>query len=92
MTDGNDTAYPHNTDWDTEGLTKSELFAAMAMQGVMTKLEDYLPSTIKQAAEFLGIPTEDYKYDIHVPMVVSRIAVRYADALIEALNERREQL
>lgn len=84
---GDKYAFPHESE---VGLTKRELFAAMAMQGMMAKLEDYLPSTIKETAEFLGIPTEDYKYDIHMQMVVSRIAVRYADALIEALNKEQQ--
>lgn len=52
------------------GLTKRELFAAMAMQGILAadlNWSDVPPKTI--------------------PQELSNLAVRYADALIAALNE-----
>jgi len=36
MTNGNDTAFPSNCEDDTDGLTKREYFAAMAMQGFLS--------------------------------------------------------
>lgn len=77
MTDGNAAAYPsEQTAWHpthqfaegdkipTDGMTKRELFAAMAMQGMLAGQaiwSDAQPNTV--------------------------IAVRWADALIDALNK-----
>lgn len=82
MTDGTDNAFamPAVTGfpngevmWGAQGLTKRELFAAMAMQGIVANtsmIDDLNDSAVKWAA---------------------KRAVQQADALIEALNERKEQ-
>ena len=84
MTNGNDSAHPEIfTDLDkynpeasgdtysTGGLTKRELFAAMAMEGMIagiTKMDD------------IGIIT-------HAPNSIAEIAIVYADTLIDTLNK-----
>lgn len=59
-----------------DGLTKRELFAAMAMQGVL-------------ANEFMIKAIGDmHKKDNE--KITANVAVLYADALIKALNEPKE--
>lgn len=71
MTNGNDPAYPRdNLNQITTGLTKRELFAAMAMQGLCS-----IPFSgmIYQAKEQFKDRAD--------------ASVKYADALIAALNQ-----
>lgn len=78
--DGSAPAFPCpryvNTDGETislagkhgeDGLTKRELFAAMAMQGLLIGPD----------------------FDERTPERISAFSVRYADALISALNESK---
>lgn len=44
MTNPNDTAYPYTSNNLEEGLTKRELFAAMAMQGILANPDPDLVS------------------------------------------------
>jgi len=49
MTKANQAAFATGTDnWNQEGLTKREYFAAMAMQGLLTtiKLSQYMPEIV----------------------------------------------
>ena len=59
--------------WDySHGLTKRELFAAMAMQGVLAYVKKSAPDPEEQK-------------------IMAKYAVEQADALIEALNDGKEQ-
>lgn len=71
MTHSGDTAYPDNSGIGQYGLTKRELFAAMAMQGMVSS-EWY-----SDFAEGKGSLRDR----------IAENAVRHADALIKALNE-----
>ena len=45
MTNGNDCAYPADSNTQTEGgITKREYFAAMAMQGILSNSKDWTDS------------------------------------------------
>ena len=78
---------PANSDTPAKLLTKREMFAAMAMQGMLSGEEDRtLTSTVKEAAELLGIPVESYAYTTHYPQLVAKSCVVYADALLDALG------
>lgn len=80
VANGTETAFPNplqqhqNGDflcWPTPGLTKRELFAAMAMQGAMREL---------------AIQAEDFgEDDVVDPRPIARDAVRMADALLKEL-------
>lgn len=74
MTNPNDLAYPSYQEGyaPQRGLTKRELFAAMAMQATLSN-----PHTAAQNEEGLNA----------LPGVVSICAIEIADALIEALNQ-----
>lgn len=80
MTNGNDAAYArtqgnvHGSPMsdDQSGLTKREYFAAMAMQGLLSR--------------GIGITDTD-KICITNAQAVGNLAVLHANALIEALNE-----
>lgn len=66
MTNGNDLVYPTN-DCREGTLTKRELFAAMAMQGILSN----------------GSCVDENAYT----NIITKDAVRMADALIEQLNK-----
>ena len=67
------------------GLTKRELFAAMAMQSpVLNETLDAV--SLGAAAEELGIPMKDYRCQEHYPLLVARRAVQMADALLAELS------
>lgn len=85
MTDGRESAYPCNYELDSEGLTKRELFAAMAMQALIAKI----PLFDREGEHGIHTPTIE---EIHgIRKQVAQSATDYADALIEALNEGKEQ-
>lgn len=71
---------------NSEGLTKREYFAAMAMQGLMNCDET---GTVLDAEFELGIPKGTYNYKKHWPMIVALRACGYADALIAELNKEK---
>lgn len=77
-TQPNDTAFPYPIDLGvTEGLSKREYFAALAMQGLLANQE------FVQRAERLQAEVKD---DNLAPIVIAEVARKCADALIEALN------
>lgn len=72
------------------GLTKRELFAALAMQGVITELADSNFRT-EQVLDALRLPRDTkYSWEVHWPRFVAGRAVGYADALIAALNKESQ--
>ena len=72
VTDGDHYAYATSTDkFHQEGLTKRELFAAMAMQGMAANPADNYLAEV----------------DGKIVNVTSKYAVEYADALITELNK-----
>ena len=78
MTKANDNVYPvvlqHGLTHDSHveaGLTKRELFAAMAMQGLLSD-NDYSPYTLRNGAYINTLGEE---------------SVKYADVLIAELNK-----
>jgi hypothetical protein len=82
-TNPNDLAYPHHEVWDADktdigwiggGLTKREIFAAMALQGIL--------STGDHQCVFFNKGESNKNPEV--------AAVRIADALIAALNEERK--
>lgn len=102
MTNPNDPAYgrleyqPMGNEYDgttcvghftVGGLTKRERFAAMVMQEVLTN-DDGFGLTAKEAGELLGV--DNYSYIEHYPALCALMSVRFADALIEALNTPKE--
>lgn len=78
MTKGNDAAYsragfalsPDDYDLGTDGLTKREYFAGLAMQGLLAQFSDH---------DQFGLPETNY------PKLADE-AVMVANALIKALN------
>ena len=70
MTNGNDKVYP-TSDCSQDTLTKRELFAAMAMQGLLSD-NDYSPYTLRNG-DYINTLGEQ--------------CVKYADALIAELNK-----
>ena len=83
MTNGNDLAYPTFDQngicpSSSEGLTKREYFAAMAMQGLCQ--EGAWSKTIQNQSEALGSTSSES---------IAVYAVDLADALIEALNKTK---
>lgn len=83
MTDGNDLAFPFVETCEMQGesisfgFTKRELFAAMAMQGLLAN-----PGGPIQANGMSGWSIVNCE-----PINVGRTALGMADALIAALNE-----
>lgn len=74
--DGSDLAFPtfNNEGYSTnQGLTKRELFAAMAMQSLVVD-----PPSIDRDLDAPNVPIETD---------IAQAAVRQADALIAALNQ-----
>lgn len=65
-----------------DGLTKRELFAAMAMQGFITST---FTNTGGQAVGFTGV---DGKTKSATPEVIAQNSIKYADALITELNKK----
>lgn len=70
MTNGNDKVYP-TSDCSQDTLTKRELFAAMAMQGMAANPADNYLAEV----------------DGKIVNVTSKYAVEYADTLIAELNK-----
>ncbi len=89
MSNANESAYPrgeHGT--ALGGLTKRELFAAMAMQGLLSCVEERAgPQTVGQCEIVLGLKPCEYRADVHYPMLVAMDACKYADALLAALEQ-----
>lgn len=78
MTNGNDCAYPADSNTQTDGgLTKREYFAAMAMQGILAS------ATYEPDGRFT---VNGSNLDIHL---ISRDSADCADALISALNQHK---
>jgi hypothetical protein len=76
---------------EEKGLTKREYFAAMAMQGFLANSSetDVSSAYVLQA---IGLPKETkYSFDEHYPKYVSKIAAKYADALLKELETKTEQ-
>lgn len=79
-TNGNDPAYPHDkvyygTDVNADGLTKRELFAAMALQGQLAGMDE----SSRECFERLGPKATLEK--------ISQASVIMADALIAELGK-----
>lgn len=73
MTDGNDFVY------NMDGLTKRELFAAMAMQGMLAMMASKeISVALNQESKSRGLTAEQY---------IAGNAARQADALIAELNK-----
>ena len=85
-TRGQDSAYPAQEDPVEYGLTKRELFAAMAMQGLVTDLD-----RSKELAEVLeamkGLEIGSMENARSLRSVIAKMAVGHADALIAELNK-----
>ncbi len=64
------------------GLTKRELFAAMAMQGL---LSDNDTITIAD----MNASKEEMHTDIHISKVIANVAVVHADSLIAELEKTK---
>jgi len=68
----------HETmDYSSKGLTKRELFASTAMQGL---LANYDEEKLSELSEWVGVRAEQ---------ALAEMSVELADALIEALNKKR---
>lgn len=85
MTNPESPIYDQSEPRVNEGLTKREMFAAMAMQSNITHPGDC--ESVGEAAKRLGIPVSEYKANTHWPMIVAQDAVLFADALITELNK-----
>ncbi len=59
----------------------------IAMHCIARITDDDAPASIKAAADMLGILPEDYKYAIHWPAIVAKMATAQADALIAELTK-----
>ena len=64
------------------GLTKREYVATKLMNGIMRDGE----TTIKSICQYLEIEEKDYNYKIHYPIFVAKIAIKYADTLLNELS------
>lgn len=84
-TEPNDKAFPTDGRTITYGLTKRELFAALAMQGFCANGE--LTSNTALALYKTGSLKACDKEFTNAPAAIAAMTVLYADALIEALNK-----
>jgi Pyruvate/2-oxoacid:ferredoxin oxidoreductase gamma subunit len=85
MTNPNDTAYPADSNTQTEsGLTKREYFAAMAMQGILAQMPN-VPCGVEKQTKYYA---EQYP-GLTMFQAVAAESVSMADALIEALNKTK---
>ena len=91
MTDGNEPANPtirqHDINGNTitfpyYGLTKRELFAAMAMQGLVSN---------HNTPDYLDDCDDDPNETENPAAIIARLSLEAADALIAALNKDKEQ-
>jgi hypothetical protein len=89
----NEPAYPVVApNGQSTGLTKRELIAAMAMQGLVSNHEAETLSgvTAGDAAVYLGMLPKEYNPVRDYPMVVAKSAVAYADALLAELAKEQQ--
>lgn len=66
-----------------QGLTLRAYLAGRVLQGMMAAEL----CTLSEAAELLGISAEEYDNEIHLPKILAKRSVAFADALIEELNQ-----
>lgn len=85
MTDGSDPCFLEKThliagsyDRRSDGLTKREWFAGMAMQGILSGIDYFSASKFRWEGE-------------SKVMTLGKLAVEFADDLINALNESEEK-
>lgn len=71
------------------GMSKREELSSRAMQGILSA-DDTQVITVAEAAEFIGIPKDEYHFATHYPIYVAKKAVQHADALINELNKTQE--
>ena len=65
--------------------TRREYFAAKAMQGILSRSRG--TATLGEVLKTLGLPEEtEYDFKTHHPKYVAKIAVLYANALLEELS------
>jgi hypothetical protein len=69
-----------------KGITTREYFAAMAMQGMLAKIQQSygLPNVNKESMEERLKTEQQFIHDVAIK------AVRYSDALISALNKSHD--
>jgi len=67
------------------GMTLLDWFAGQAMDSVS---RDNDGGTIKDAAAELGIPTADYSYKTHYPILMAKRAYKYAAAMVAEKRKR----
>ena len=65
------------------GLTLRAYLAGRVLQGMMSAEL----CTVPEAADLLGISIEEYDNDVHLPKLLAKRSVTFADALIEELNK-----
>lgn len=91
MSIGNEPAYPVSEEiertsltngYGGTGLTKRELFAAMAMQGLLTK-----HSKLSSEFDSRNYPSNPDKFVNDYALLLSVDATRYADALLTQLSK-----
>lgn len=70
---------PSGDIFSSDGLTKREWFAGMAHTSDL-----YLPDSIDECAEYIGVAKEDYKASVHWPIAVTKARYAYADAMLKA--------
>lgn len=61
------------------GLTKRDWFAAAAPAA---EIDNMVPTTVAEAAAYIGVPVEEYKYTTHYPLVAAKARYAYADAML----------
>ena len=76
---------PQNYVYEQEGMTLWEYYAGHAPP---YPLED---ESIGDAAKRIGVDVNDYKYEVHWPMLVARWNFQYADAMIAERNRRLKE-
>lgn len=81
-TDPRDSAFPRYLTAETQGLTKREIFSAMAMQGIVMGLGN-------QTVQVPVIDKHGYMATMRAPnpKEVAEFAVKHADALIAELSQ-----
>jgi hypothetical protein len=77
MTNANDSAYPNSAHPYVKGLTKRELLAAMAMQGLISQ----------QTSPTFQIHTEEGVLLVPARKAIPSLAVEYADNLLAELSK-----
>ena len=83
----------YNVEYDKpeSPAARRERIAVAMMAAVLTKVDELVAGTVKEAEELLGLQSGEYRFSIHHPALVARTAMKYTDALIAALDGEGKQ-